>query len=107
MQLYGKSRRQEWLARYLLQVVFIIGEVSDGGMNGIDIEAIARDTIHMVDSPDMAAEHFRGKIRQRLTEAPLMRPGMWLKILLLPESLISAKFRLPMRLALHSLFLSP
>lgn len=291
MQLYGKSRWQEWLARYLLQVVFIIGEVSDGGMNGINIEAIARDTIreigysdyrfgfdadtvavitsihgqspdiaqgvskalevrgskkqelgagdqgmvfgyasdetdelmplpiylahaltkrlayvrkngivpylgpdgkaqvsveyednkpvrvdtvvistqhlpeaahdtiekdmlehviqavipkelidghtkylinptgrfviggpqgdtgltgrkivvdtHMVDSPDMAAEHFRGKIRQRLTEASLMRPGMWLKILLLPESLISAKFRLPMRLALHSLFLSP
>lgn len=55
----------------------------------------------------MVAEHFRGKIRQRLTEAPLMRLGMWLKILLLPESLISAKFRLPMRLALHSLFLSP
>ena len=48
MQLYGKSRRQEWLARYLLQVVFIIGEVSDGGMNGIDIEAIARDTIREI-----------------------------------------------------------
>ena len=52
MQLYGKSRRQEWLARYLLQVVFIIGEVSDGGMNGIDIEAIARDTIREIGYSD-------------------------------------------------------
>lgn len=52
MQLYGKNRWQEWLARYLLQVVFIIGEVSDGGMNGIDIEAIARDTIREIGYSD-------------------------------------------------------
>lgn len=36
----------------MLQVVFIIGEVSDGGMNGIDIEAIARDTIREIGYSD-------------------------------------------------------
>lgn len=33
-------------------VVFIMGEVSDGGMNGIDIEAIARDTIREIGYSD-------------------------------------------------------
>ena len=70
MQLYGKSRWQEWLARYLLQVVFIIGEVSDGGMNGIDIEAIARDTIREIgysdyrfgfDADTVAVKYFRNR----------------------------------------------
>ena len=36
----------------MLQVVFIIGEVSDGGMNGINIEAIARDTIREIGYSD-------------------------------------------------------
>lgn len=33
-------------------VVFIMGEVSNGGMNGIDIEAIARDTIREIGYSD-------------------------------------------------------
>lgn len=33
-------------------VVFIMGEVSDGGMNGIDIEVIARDTIREIGYSD-------------------------------------------------------
>lgn len=33
-------------------VVFIMGEISDGGMNGIDIEAIARDTIREIGYSD-------------------------------------------------------
>lgn len=33
-------------------VVFIMGEVSDGGMNGIDIEAIARNTIREIGYSD-------------------------------------------------------
>ena len=33
-------------------VVFIMGEVSDGGMNGIDIETIARDTIREIGYSD-------------------------------------------------------